>query len=109
MVLHFRWIQLYSLLALISLVSSLALSGAAPAFAQTPNPTPMPPPASIQLAQPLPQQAYLPLDLAMRAASAALTACADQGYKVSVTVVDQDGVDDIVAQKPRITGRGERL
>jgi uncharacterized protein GlcG (DUF336 family) len=44
----------------------------------------------------LPQQSYLPLELALQAASAALEECTDQGYRVSVTVVDQSGVQKVV-------------
>lgn len=43
-------------------------------------------------AQDLPQQPYLPLDLALRAASAALDQCQTDGYRVSVAVVDRSGV-----------------
>ncbi|MEZ4620544.1 MAG: heme-binding protein [Caldilineaceae bacterium] len=43
----------------------------------------------------LPQQSYLPLDLALVGASAALDACADEGYGVSVTVVDTGGVQKV--------------
>lgn len=40
----------------------------------------------------LPQQSYLPLNLALAGASAALDACAADGYTVSVSVVDAGGV-----------------
>lgn len=40
----------------------------------------------------LPQQPYLPLNLALEAASAALTQCQNDGYQVSVAVVDRSGV-----------------
>lgn len=40
----------------------------------------------------LPRQPYLPLDLALQAASAALEQCQDDGYRVSVAVVDRNGV-----------------
>ena len=43
-------------------------------------------------APPLPRQAVLPLDLATRAASAALARCEEDGYRVSVAVVDRGGV-----------------
>lgn len=45
--------------------------------------------------QMLPQQPYLPLDLALTGASAALDACAADGYGVSVTVVDASGVQKV--------------
>ena len=50
--------------------------------------------ASLQIS--LPQQSYLPLDLALQAASAALEECEDQGYRVAVTVVDRSGVEKVV-------------
>lgn len=40
----------------------------------------------------LPQQPYLPLALAMQAASAAVAQCEADGYRVSVAVVDRGGV-----------------
>jgi len=40
----------------------------------------------------LPKQAYLPLDIAASAASAAIKKCAEDGYHVSVAVVDRSGV-----------------
>lgn len=40
----------------------------------------------------LPQQPYLPLDLALQAASAALAQCQADGFRVSVAVVDSGGV-----------------
>lgn len=43
----------------------------------------------------LPQQSYLPLELALVGASAALEACAADGYGVSVTVVDAGGVQKV--------------
>lgn len=42
-------------------------------------------------AQELPKAAYLPLDLATKAADAALKACAAAGHNVSVAVVARDG------------------
>jgi len=72
-----------------------SLLAASPAFAQTPNPLPTPPP-SLQLSRPLPQQGYLPFDLALTAASSALTACEKLGYKMSVAFVDTDGVEKVI-------------
>lgn len=43
----------------------------------------------------LPQQAYLPLDMALAGASAALEACSNDGYTVSVAVVDGAGVQKV--------------
>jgi uncharacterized protein GlcG (DUF336 family) len=40
----------------------------------------------------LPQEPYLPLNLALDAASAALAQCQTDGYRVSVAVVDRGGV-----------------
>jgi uncharacterized protein GlcG (DUF336 family) len=40
----------------------------------------------------LPQQPYLPINLALDAASAALAQCQTDGYRVSVAVVDRGGV-----------------
>lgn len=42
-------------------------------------------------AQELPTAAYLPLDLAAKAADAALKACVAQGHNVSVAIVARDG------------------
>lgn len=42
-------------------------------------------------AQELPSAPYLPLDLATRAADAALKACAAEGHNVSVAIVARDG------------------
>ena len=39
----------------------------------------------------LPTQAYLPLDVAQQAATAALDSCHKEGYRVSVAVVDRSG------------------
>lgn len=44
----------------------------------------------------LPKRAYLPLELAQQAANAALKKCSDDGYRVSATVVDDDGVIQVV-------------
>jgi uncharacterized protein GlcG (DUF336 family) len=46
---------------------------------------------SVQAAE-LPRQSVLPLDLATKAALAALAECRDQGFKVSVAIVDRGGV-----------------
>jgi uncharacterized protein GlcG (DUF336 family) len=46
----------------------------------------------VQPAGTLPTAAFLPLSLAQRAAFAALTACAQRGQQVAVTVVDRAGV-----------------
>jgi len=43
------------------------------------------------LAQELPTAPYLPLDVAVKAADAALKACAAEGHNVSVAVVMRDG------------------
>lgn len=40
----------------------------------------------------LPQQPYLPLEMAVQAASAAVAQCEADGYRVSVAVVDRGGV-----------------
>ena len=48
-------------------------------------------PGKAQVAE-LPQQPYLPIDLALEAASAALAQCQADGYRVSVAVVDRGGV-----------------
>lgn len=39
----------------------------------------------------LPKQSYLPLEIAQKAANAALEACKKDGYRVSVAIVDQHG------------------
>lgn len=48
--------------------------------------------ASTATAVELPQQHYLPVDLAQKLASETLSACAADGYNVSVSVVDRQGV-----------------
>src|SRR5688500_7241462 len=40
----------------------------------------------------LPQQPYLPINLALEAASAALAQCQNDGYRVTVAVVDRSGL-----------------
>lgn len=47
-------------------------------------------------AQDLPTAPYLPLDLATKAADAALKACAAQGQNVSVAVVARDGATKVL-------------
>jgi uncharacterized protein GlcG (DUF336 family) len=46
-------------------------------------------------AQDLPTAPYLPLDLAVEAAQTALTACAADGYNVSVAIVARDGATKV--------------
>ncbi len=46
-------------------------------------------------AQDLPTAPYLPLDLAVAAAQTALTACAADGYNVSVAIVARDGATKV--------------
>ena len=52
-------------------------------------------PASV-LAQDLPSAPYLPLEMAERAAQAALDACAAEGHAVSVAVVARDGATKVL-------------
>lgn len=47
-------------------------------------------------AQELPTAPYLPLDLAVKAADAAIKACAAQGHNVSVAVVARDGATKVL-------------
>lgn len=47
-------------------------------------------------AQDLPTAPYLPLELATKAADAALKACADEGYNVSVAIVARDGATKVL-------------
>lgn len=47
-------------------------------------------------AQELPSAPYLPLDLAARAANAALEACVAQGHNVSVAIVARDGATKVL-------------
>ena len=42
-------------------------------------------------AEPLPQQTYLPLETALKAATVTMKKCIDDGYRVSVAVVDRGG------------------
>ncbi|KKM72313.1 hypothetical protein LCGC14_1421750 [marine sediment metagenome] len=43
-------------------------------------------------AETLPKQSYLPLELAQKAVNAALKKCSDDGFNVSVAIVDRSGV-----------------
>ncbi len=52
---------------------------------------------SVQAAE-LPRQSILPLDLATKAALAALAKCRDQGHRVSVAVVDRGGVVKVLTR-----------
>jgi uncharacterized protein GlcG (DUF336 family) len=70
-----RVLQTRPLYAVLALVALLSVAAARPVQAQR-----------------LPGQSYLPLDLALEAASAALAQCATDGYQVSVAVVDRGGV-----------------
>lgn len=47
-------------------------------------------------AEDLPTQAYLPLDMAQKAANAALEQCIEDGYRVSVAVTDSSGVPVVI-------------
>lgn len=47
-------------------------------------------------AQDLPNAPYLPLDLAAKAADAALKACVAQGHNVSVAIVSRDGATKVL-------------
>lgn len=47
-------------------------------------------------AQDLPTAPYLPLDMASRAAQAALAACTTEGYNVSVAIVARSGVTSVI-------------
>jgi len=48
------------------------------------------------LAQELPSAPYLPLELAAKAADAALKACAAEGHNVSVAIVARDGATKVL-------------
>lgn len=48
--------------------------------------------SSVTLADDLPKESVLPLEIANKAIQAALDACKKDGYRVSVSVVDRDGV-----------------
>lgn len=43
------------------------------------------------MANDLPNTAYLPMDMALKAATTAINVCADKGYQVSAVVVARDG------------------
>lgn len=47
-------------------------------------------------AQDLPTSPYLPLSMALDAASAALAACADEGHNASVAIVARDGATKVL-------------
>jgi uncharacterized protein GlcG (DUF336 family) len=53
-------------------------------------------PLLVAAATPLPTAPYLPLELATQAAHAALKACGDQGYRVSVAIVASDGATKVL-------------
>lgn len=59
-------------------------------------------------AQDLPTAPYLPLDMAQKAAQAALDACAAEGYAVSVAVVERSGATKVLVKAdnsgPHTTG-----
>jgi uncharacterized protein GlcG (DUF336 family) len=46
--------------------------------------------------EPLPKQSYLPQEMAQKAAATALKMCKNDGYAVSVTVVDSSGIVKVV-------------
>ena len=77
-----NWKALFVLLAIMSL-SSLSISAS---FAKSDKQD------EDDEQSTLPQQPYLPLNLALAGASEALESCVDDGYSVSVTVVDAAGV-----------------
>ncbi len=52
--------------------------------------------ASVHAQNALPQQPYLPLNLALEAANAALAQCQADGHRVSVAVVDRNGVTKVL-------------
>ena len=52
--------------------------------------------SSAAVGQELPSQKYLPLAIAQEAATAAVSACAAQGYKETAVVVDTDGIERVV-------------
>jgi uncharacterized protein GlcG (DUF336 family) len=54
--------------------------------------------ATSTLTMTLPQQPYLPLEVAVKAANAALAACRAAGYKVAVSVVDSEGVQTVLVR-----------
>lgn len=55
---------------------------------------------SSQATEELPRQAYLPLDVALAAASEALKKCSADGHRVSVAVVNRSGVLLVVLRDP---------
>jgi uncharacterized protein GlcG (DUF336 family) len=70
-----RALQTRSLFSVLALVALLSVAAVRPVHAQR-----------------LPTQPFLPVDLALEAASAALAQCQADGYQVSVAVVDRGGV-----------------
>lgn len=52
-------------------------------------------------AQDLPTAPYLPLELAIEAANAALKACAAEGYNVSVAIIARDGSAKVLLKADR--------
>jgi uncharacterized protein GlcG (DUF336 family) len=52
----------------------------------------------------LPQRSYLPLEVAQQLATATMAECANQGFPVTVAIVDDAGVDILTARADGATG-----
>ena len=50
---------------------------------------------------PFPKQSHLPIDLAVKVAGTALKKCLEDGYRVSVAVVDREGVTQALLRADR--------
>jgi uncharacterized protein GlcG (DUF336 family) len=82
----------------LTLGTIVGLSLAQPSFAeQSPSARVAAPQAAAPAAvRALPQMSFLPLNLAQKAATAALADCARQGFAVTATVVNEDGITIVV-------------
>jgi uncharacterized protein GlcG (DUF336 family) len=94
----------------LTLATALGLSLARPSFAGQSTAAPVTAPQSaLQAASPgagraLPQMSFLPLDLAQKAATAALADCMRQGFPVTATVVNADGITIVVLRGDGASG-----
>jgi uncharacterized protein GlcG (DUF336 family) len=72
---------------------SFAEQGTSPRVAAPPAAAPAVAPAAVRA---LPQMSFLPLELAEKAATTALAECTRQGFPVTATVVNADGITIVV-------------
>jgi uncharacterized protein GlcG (DUF336 family) len=81
----------------LTLVTAVGLSLAKPSFARESTSAPVAAQAlAPSAAKALPQMSFLPLNLAQKAATTALADCMRQGFPVTATVVNEDGIPIVV-------------